>query len=109
MCLKGAAILNIEGAMIFSPMSFLPRSAMTNLTAYILGRSFNVLEVAKHYIYISIIYYIIVLVKSIINAYVVVRFLSGWKMQNVFSGACLMVSVLLLKGVLQIKHYLHHM
>ncbi|XP_046708205.1 uncharacterized protein LOC124387728 [Silurus meridionalis] len=42
----GAAIVNIEGALIFSPMSFLPRSAMANLTGYILGRSFNILEVS---------------------------------------------------------------
>ncbi|KAK3567891.1 hypothetical protein QTP86_027307 [Hemibagrus guttatus] len=42
----GAAILNTEGALVFSPMSFLPRSAMANLTAYILGRSFNILEVS---------------------------------------------------------------
>lgn len=47
LCLKGVAILNTEGALVFSPMSFLPRSAMANLTAYILGRSFNILEVAK--------------------------------------------------------------
>ncbi|KAB5579798.1 hypothetical protein PHYPO_G00199100 [Pangasianodon hypophthalmus] len=42
----GAAILNVEGALVFSPVSFLPRSAMANLTAYILGRSFNILEVS---------------------------------------------------------------
>ncbi|XP_047657702.1 uncharacterized protein LOC113644112 isoform X2 [Tachysurus fulvidraco] len=42
----GAAILNTEGALVFSPMSFLPRSAMANLTAYMLGRSFNILEVS---------------------------------------------------------------
>ncbi|TSS97525.1 Vitellogenin [Bagarius yarrelli] len=42
----GPAILNMEGALVFSPKSFLPRSAMTNLSAYILGRSFNILEVS---------------------------------------------------------------
>lgn len=58
------------------------------------------------------IYCIIVLIKSIvkpINTYVVVRFLSGWKMQNLFSGAYLKVSEPLLIKVLQIKRYLHHM
>lgn len=57
MCLKGVAIFNVEGALVFSPVSFLPRSAMANLTAYILGRSFNFLEVEK--LFFKIIYCII--------------------------------------------------
>lgn len=76
-CMKGAAIFNIEGALVFSPTSFLPRSAMANLTAYILGRSFNILEV---FFYMYIIFCIIVMMNSIvklIHAYVMVRFLLG--------------------------------
>ncbi|XP_066536340.1 uncharacterized protein [Hoplias malabaricus] len=42
----GQAIANIEGALVFSPKSFLPRSAMTNVTVHIMGRSFNLLEFA---------------------------------------------------------------
>ncbi|XP_037400850.1 uncharacterized protein LOC108437497 isoform X3 [Pygocentrus nattereri] len=41
-----AAIANIEGALVFSPKSFLPRSTMANVTVHLLGRSFNLLEVA---------------------------------------------------------------
>ncbi|KAK1162419.1 hypothetical protein AOXY_G17278 [Acipenser oxyrinchus oxyrinchus] len=36
---------NVEGAMVFSPRSFLPRSAMGNLTVHVLGRAINLLEV----------------------------------------------------------------
>ncbi|XP_049338919.1 uncharacterized protein LOC103023384 isoform X1 [Astyanax mexicanus] len=42
----GPAIANMEGALVYSPASFLPRSAMANVTVHVLGRSFNVLEVA---------------------------------------------------------------
>ncbi|XP_076828214.1 apolipophorins [Brachyhypopomus gauderio] len=42
----GVAVTNVEGALVFSPMSFLPRSAMSNMTVHILGRSFNLLEVS---------------------------------------------------------------
>ncbi|XP_072544439.1 uncharacterized protein [Salminus brasiliensis] len=43
----GPAIANMEAALVFSPASFLPRSAMANVTVHVLGRSFNVLEVAS--------------------------------------------------------------
>ncbi|KAG9330060.1 hypothetical protein JZ751_027365, partial [Albula glossodonta] len=36
---------NMEGALVFSPSSLLPRSIMANLTVHILGRAFNLLEV----------------------------------------------------------------
>ncbi|KAJ8274701.1 hypothetical protein COCON_G00093260 [Conger conger] len=36
---------NMEGALVFSPSSLFPRSAMANLTLHILGRAFNLLEV----------------------------------------------------------------
>ncbi|KAJ8356852.1 hypothetical protein SKAU_G00196460 [Synaphobranchus kaupii] len=36
---------NVEGALVFSPTSLLPRSAMANLTLHILGRAFNLLEI----------------------------------------------------------------
>ncbi|XP_041126505.1 uncharacterized protein LOC121326918 isoform X4 [Polyodon spathula] len=36
---------NVEAAMVFSPKSFLPRSAMGNLTVHVLGRAINLLEV----------------------------------------------------------------
>ncbi|KAF4116813.1 hypothetical protein G5714_001366 [Onychostoma macrolepis] len=42
----GVAAANIEGAVVFSPESFLPRYAMANLTVHILGRAFNLLEIS---------------------------------------------------------------
>ncbi|KAG7456895.1 hypothetical protein MATL_G00240760 [Megalops atlanticus] len=36
---------NLEGALVFSPSSFVPRSAMANLTLHVLGRAFNLLEI----------------------------------------------------------------
>uniref|UniRef100_A0A2K5QFP1 Vitellogenin domain-containing protein n=1 Tax=Cebus imitator TaxID=2715852 RepID=A0A2K5QFP1_CEBIM len=35
---------NLEGTLLFSPVSFLPRSAMVNLTIHIMDRAFNLLE-----------------------------------------------------------------
>ncbi|XP_053899120.1 uncharacterized protein LOC128844959 [Malaclemys terrapin pileata] len=35
---------NVEAALVFSPASFIPRSTMTNLTIYTLGRAINLLE-----------------------------------------------------------------
>lgn len=43
----GVAAANIEGAVVFSPESFLPRYAVANLTVHILGRVFNLLEVNR--------------------------------------------------------------
>lgn len=45
MSAPGVAAANIEGTVVFSPESFLPRYAMANLTVHILGRAFNLLEV----------------------------------------------------------------
>ncbi|XP_057190895.1 apolipophorins-like isoform X2 [Triplophysa rosa] len=42
----GVAAANMEGAVVFSPESFLPRYAMANLTVHILGRAFNLLEIS---------------------------------------------------------------
>ncbi|XP_035391907.1 uncharacterized protein LOC113570078 [Electrophorus electricus] len=42
----GVAVANVEGALVFSHMSLLPRSAMANMTVHILGRSFNLFEVS---------------------------------------------------------------
>ncbi|XP_073705892.1 uncharacterized protein [Garra rufa] len=42
----GVAAANIEGAVVFSPESFLPRYATANLTVHILGRAFNLLEIS---------------------------------------------------------------
>ncbi|XP_039517178.1 uncharacterized protein LOC120471430 [Pimephales promelas] len=42
----GVAAANIEGTVVFSPESFLPRYAMANLTVHILGRAFNLLEIS---------------------------------------------------------------
>ncbi|XP_043117620.1 uncharacterized protein LOC122360826 [Puntigrus tetrazona] len=42
----GVAAANIEGAVVFSPESFLPRYVMANLTVHILGRAFNLLEIS---------------------------------------------------------------
>ncbi|XP_037837860.1 uncharacterized protein LOC108248532 [Kryptolebias marmoratus] len=39
---------NVETSLIFSPKSFLPRSASANLTVYIHGRAHNLLEVDLH-------------------------------------------------------------
>uniref|UniRef100_A0A3B3R7Z2 Vitellogenin domain-containing protein n=1 Tax=Paramormyrops kingsleyae TaxID=1676925 RepID=A0A3B3R7Z2_9TELE len=41
----GFGATNVEGALVFSPSSFIPRSAMANLTIHILGRAFNLLEI----------------------------------------------------------------
>ncbi|XP_029432572.1 apolipophorins isoform X2 [Rhinatrema bivittatum] len=35
---------NIESSLIFTPASFIPRSAVANLTIYVLGRAINLLE-----------------------------------------------------------------
>ncbi|XP_016358795.1 apolipophorins-like [Sinocyclocheilus anshuiensis] len=42
----GVAAANIEGALVFSPESFVPRYAMANLTVHVLGRAFNLLEIS---------------------------------------------------------------
>ncbi|XP_030877103.1 apolipophorins-like, partial [Leptonychotes weddellii] len=42
---SGSLGANLEGTLLFSPASFLPRSAMTNLTIHALGHAFNLLEV----------------------------------------------------------------
>ncbi|XP_073779106.1 uncharacterized protein si:dkeyp-106c3.1 isoform X4 [Danio rerio] len=42
----GVAAANVEGALVFSPQSFLPSYAMANLTVFILGRAFNLLEIS---------------------------------------------------------------
>ncbi|CAL8372779.1 unnamed protein product [Arctogadus glacialis] len=41
----GMGIANLEGSLVFSTKSFLPRSAMANLTVYLHGRAHNLLEV----------------------------------------------------------------
>ncbi|XP_031416008.1 uncharacterized protein LOC116218434 isoform X3 [Clupea harengus] len=41
----GPGAANIEGALVFSPKSFIPRSFMTNLTVQIFGRAFNLMEI----------------------------------------------------------------
>ncbi|XP_026169161.1 uncharacterized protein LOC113134139 [Mastacembelus armatus] len=41
-------IVNLETSLIFSPKSFLPRSAAANLTVYFHGRAHNLLEVDFH-------------------------------------------------------------
>ncbi|KAF7669802.1 hypothetical protein LDENG_00124500 [Lucifuga dentata] len=45
---SGIGITNLEGSVIFSPKSFLPRSAVANLTVYFHGRAHNLLEVEVH-------------------------------------------------------------
>ncbi|KAK1786722.1 hypothetical protein P4O66_017119, partial [Electrophorus voltai] len=45
----GVAVANVEGALVFSHMSLLPRSAMANMTVHILGRSFNLFEVENNF------------------------------------------------------------
>ncbi|XP_045070322.1 uncharacterized protein LOC121534786 [Coregonus clupeaformis] len=42
---SGFGVANMEGVLVFSSKSFVPRSAMANLTVYIHGRAFNLLEV----------------------------------------------------------------
>ncbi|XP_019901155.3 uncharacterized protein LOC105030387 isoform X2 [Esox lucius] len=42
---SGLGIANMEGALVFSPKSFVPRSAMANLTVHVHGRAFNLMEV----------------------------------------------------------------
>lgn len=42
---SGSLGANLEGTLLFSPASFLPRSATANLTVHALGRAFNLLEV----------------------------------------------------------------
>ncbi|ELW67642.1 hypothetical protein TREES_T100018447 [Tupaia chinensis] len=44
---SGSLGANLEGTLLFSPASFLPRSAMVNLTFHVLGRAFNLLEVTQ--------------------------------------------------------------
>ncbi|KAL2097205.1 hypothetical protein ACEWY4_006412 [Coilia grayii] len=41
----GIGAANVEGALVFSPKSFLPRSLMTNLTVHVFGRVFNLMEI----------------------------------------------------------------
>ncbi|XP_070317228.1 uncharacterized protein [Odocoileus virginianus] len=41
---SGSLGANLEGTLLFSPASFLPRSATANLTIHALGHAFNVLE-----------------------------------------------------------------
>uniref|UniRef100_A0A8C0E305 Vitellogenin domain-containing protein n=1 Tax=Balaenoptera musculus TaxID=9771 RepID=A0A8C0E305_BALMU len=41
---SGSLGANLEGTLLFSPVSFLPRSATANLTVHALGRAFNLLE-----------------------------------------------------------------
>ncbi|XP_045316683.1 uncharacterized protein LOC123589086, partial [Leopardus geoffroyi] len=41
---SGSLGVNLERTLLFSPASFLPRSAMTNLTIHALGHAFNFLE-----------------------------------------------------------------
>lgn len=43
---SGMGVTNMEGFVIFSPKSFLPRSATANLTVYFHGRAHNLLEVS---------------------------------------------------------------
>lgn len=43
---SGVGITNVETSLVFSPKSFLPRSAAANLTVYFHGRAHNLLEVS---------------------------------------------------------------
>ncbi|XP_033993534.1 apolipophorins-like [Trematomus bernacchii] len=45
---SGMGIQNVETSLVFSPKSFLPRSASANLTLYLHGRAHNLLEVDLH-------------------------------------------------------------
>ncbi|NWJ01644.1 APLP protein, partial [Crypturellus undulatus] len=38
---------NMEGSVVFSPTSFLPRSVMTNLTVHLMGQAVNLLEASS--------------------------------------------------------------
>ncbi|XP_070700951.1 uncharacterized protein [Pempheris klunzingeri] len=42
---SGLGVTNVETSLVFSPKSFLPRSASANLTVYLHGRAHNLLEV----------------------------------------------------------------
>lgn len=43
---SGLGLANVETSLVFSPKSFLPRSATANLTVYFHGRAHNLLEVS---------------------------------------------------------------
>ncbi|XP_045907286.1 uncharacterized protein LOC123972095 isoform X3 [Micropterus dolomieu] len=45
---SGMGITNVETSLVFSPKSFLPRSATANLTVYFHGRAHNLLDVDLH-------------------------------------------------------------
>ncbi|XP_068195919.1 uncharacterized protein [Antennarius striatus] len=45
---SGFGVTNVETSLIFSPKSFLPRSATVNLTVYLHGRAHNLLELDLH-------------------------------------------------------------
>ncbi|XP_063741934.1 apolipophorins [Eleginops maclovinus] len=45
---SGMGITNVETSLVFSPKSFLPRSATASLTLYLHGRAHNLLEVDLH-------------------------------------------------------------
>ncbi|KAM3605075.1 uncharacterized protein V6R79_020226 [Siganus canaliculatus] len=45
---SGMGVTNVETSLVFSPRSFLPRSASANLTVYFHGRAHNLLEVELH-------------------------------------------------------------
>uniref|UniRef100_UPI0037E98E19 uncharacterized protein n=1 Tax=Semicossyphus pulcher TaxID=241346 RepID=UPI0037E98E19 len=45
---SGLGVTNVETSLVFSPKSFLPRSATANLTVYFHGRAHNLLEVDLH-------------------------------------------------------------
>ncbi|XP_056913419.1 uncharacterized protein LOC130539234 isoform X1 [Takifugu flavidus] len=45
---SGMGLANVETSLVFSPKSFLPRSATANLTVYFHGRAYNLLEVDVH-------------------------------------------------------------
>ncbi len=47
----GMGTTNVETSLVFSPKSFLPRSATANLTAYFHGRAHNLLEVSLIFIW----------------------------------------------------------
>lgn len=46
---SGVGVTNVETSLVFSPKSFLPRSASANLTVYFHGRAHNLLEVSPIY------------------------------------------------------------
>lgn len=41
---------NVETSLIFSPKSFLPTSASANVTMYVNGRAYNILEVSLTFV-----------------------------------------------------------